>query len=362
MSEAFCRRVLSPTASGSAGPAHALPPSASSHTRGVEIIGTGQFLPKGTITNHDLSKLMDTNDEWIVQRTGISNRHRADLASGETTKVLASSALRAAMDNAGIGPKDLDIIICATMTPEMTCPATANLVANEVGMGHGGSFDLVAACSGFVYGLNVAHDLIKCGTYRTIGVVGADTLTKLMDYTNAGRGTAILFGDGAGAAILRATPDPRKGILAQAMHSDGTGWKDIFVPNTPHDFPAGSACEPSKFGHVQMNGASVFKFAVGTFSELIQQTLDKAGLQASDIDMFVCHQSNSRILQAARERFGLPEDKLYVNIHRVGNTVGASVPLCLDDLRAAGRIKPGMKVLFLAFGGGLTWASSLWKM
>jgi 3-oxoacyl-[acyl-carrier-protein] synthase-3 len=329
---------------------------------GVEIVGTGQYLPEGTITNHDLSKLMDTNDEWIVQRTGIHKRHRADLANGETTKTIASKALKAALANAKVLPSEVDLLICATMTPEMTCPASSNLIANEVGIGYAGSFDLVAACSGFVYGLNVAHDLIRGRAYRTIAVVGADTLTKLMDYTNAGRGTAILFGDGAGAAILRATSDNSKGILAQAMHSDGTGWKDIYVPNTPHDFPSGTVCDPTKYGHVQMNGSGVFKFAVGTFCELIQQTLDKAKLQASDIDMFVCHQSNSRILQSARERFGLPEDKLYVNIDRVGNTVGASVPLCLDDLRQAGRIKPGMKVLFLAFGGGLTWASSLWQM
>lgn len=351
--------LFSPTASHS----ESSPTSSPSRPSiGVKIIGTGQFLPHNTITNHDLAKLMDTNDEWIVQRTGISKRHRADLANGETTKIIASKALLAALKDASIVPTDLDLLICATMTPEMTCPATANLIANEVGLGHAGSFDLVAACSGFVYGLNVAHDLIKSGAYRTIAVVGADTLTKHMDYTNAGRATAILFGDGAGAAILRATSDASKGILAQAMHSDGTGWKDIFIPNSPHDFPAGAACDPVKLGHVQMNGASVFKFAVGTFCELIQQTLDKANVKASDIDMFVCHQSNSRILQSARERFGLPEDKLYVNIDRVGNTVGASVPLCLDDLRQAGRIKPGMKVLFLAFGGGLTWSSSLWQM
>lgn len=329
---------------------------------GVRIAGTGMALPSKVLDNQALTKLMDTTDEWIVQRTGIRCRRVIDTERGESTKTLAAAALSAALADARMNANELDLIICATMTPEMHCPATANMVADLVGCDRAGSFDITAACSGFVYGLNVAHDLIVGGAYRSIGVIGADTLSTLLDYSNAGRGTAIIFGDGAGAAVLRASDDTRQGILAQSMHADGKGWKDIYVPKLARDFPPGVACDASRMNKVFMNGSSVFKFAVGTFQELIQETLDKAGLQASDIDSFVCHQSNSRILESARERFGLAPEKLYINIDRYGNTVGASVPLCLHELRQAGRLRDGQRVMFLAFGGGLTWGSSLWQL
>ena len=329
---------------------------------GVKIAGTGSCLPEDRITNADLAKIMQTNDEWIVQRTGVRERRRINTERGESTSVLAANALKNALSAAHLTAKDLDLIICATMTGEMSCPCSACVVSDLIGAGDAGAFDLNAACCGFVFGLNTAHDLIRGGSYRTIGLIGADSLTTLMDYSDAGRGTAIIFGDGAGAAVLRATDDTSKGIIAQAMHADGPGWREIYVPKAPRDFPEGISCDPSKFGHVQMNGSAVFKFAVGTFPELLAQTLEKGGLQASDVDMYVCHQSNARILVAARERFGIPEDRLYMNIERVGNTVGASVPLCLDDLVRAGRIQEGMRVMFLGFGGGLTWGSSLWQM
>lgn len=330
--------------------------------QGVVISGTGSALPTSSLSNKDLEKVMDTSDEWIVQRTGISQRFRIDPTKGECTLSLSTEALNKALAAAGLKGSDLDHIIVATMTPEMACPATACRVAHHVGATRAGAFDLNAACSGFVYGLNVAHDLVKCGSYKHIGLVGADTVTNHMDYSNAGRSTAIIFGDGAGAAIISASPKAGTGILAQSMHCDGEGWKEIYIPQAPRDFPTGVVCDSSKYGKVQMNGAAVFKFAVGTFSDLIQDTLDKANVRPDEVDMYVCHQSNSRILTAARERFGIAEDKLYINIDRVGNTVGASVPLCLDELTRAGRIKPGHKVMFVAFGGGLTWGSSLWQL
>lgn len=329
---------------------------------GVRIAGTGSALPSRRLTNTDLEKMMETSDEWIVQRTGIRERRIMDREKGESTSQLAADALKLALADARLTAADLDLIIVATMTAEMSCPASASLVANLVGAGDCGAFDLTAACSGFVYGLNVAHDLIKGGAYRTIGLIGADALSTLMRYDNLGRSTAIIFGDAAGAAIIRATDDTSKGILAQSMHSDGKGWKEIYVPRCEQDFPPGVEFDENKIEHVQMNGASVFKFAVGTFPELIQQTLDEAKVAAADVDMYVCHQSNQRILTAARERFGLPEDKLYINIDRFGNTVAASVPLCLDELRRSGRIRDGHKVMFVAFGGGLTWGSSLWQL
>jgi 3-oxoacyl-[acyl-carrier-protein] synthase-3 len=329
---------------------------------GVRMLGSGSALPAGKMTNADLEKVMDTSDEWIVQRTGIRERRRVNFAAGESCYTLSTSALRAALADAKVDPKDLDLLITATMTPEMACPPTACRVLNEIGAGRAGAFDLSAACCGFVFGLNTAHDLIRMGSYRTIAVIGADTLSKHMDYSTAGRSTAIIFGDAAGAVILQATDDTSKGILAQSMHADGPGWKEIFIPNNEHDFPAGIEPDASKHNHVQMNGAQVFKFAVGTFPGLIAETLEKANMTPDQVDMFVCHQSNARILHSARERFNIPEEKLYVNIDRVGNTVAASVPLCFDELRKAGRIKEGQVVMFVAFGGGLTWGSSLWRI
>lgn len=330
--------------------------------RGVRIAGVGSYLPPRRLTNADLESMMDTTDEWIVQRTGIRERRIADLKGGETASVLAAGALREALADARMAPGNLDLIVCATMTGEMECPTVACLVANKLGALQAGAFDLNAACSGFVFGLNIAHDLIRGGSYRTIGLVGVDTLSKFMKYNTAGRGTAIIFGDAAGAAILRVTDDDSKGILAQTIRANGAGWKDIYIPHTDHDFPAGTTPDPGQCGYVYMNGAGVFKFAVGTFPDLIEETLGKAGLRPDAVDMYVCHQSNARILLAARERFGIPEDKLYINIDRVGNTVAASVPLCLDELVRGGRVTPGMKVMFVAFGGGLTWGSSLWQL
>jgi 3-oxoacyl-[acyl-carrier-protein] synthase-3 len=328
---------------------------------GVRLAGTGSCLPPGVLTNADLEKVMETNDEWIVQRTGIKQRRKINLEAGESTTQLASDALKAALADAKLEASDLDLIILATMSAEMKCPASACMVAHRVGATRAGAFDLSAACSGFVFGMNVAHDLIMGGAYRTIAVIGSDTLSTMMDYSTAGRSTAIIFGDGAGAAIIKATDDTSKGLLAQSMQADGSGWKEIYVPEIARDFPAGMACDPAKIDRVQMNGAGVFKFAVGTFPELIQQTLDKVSMSPEDIDLYVCHQSNKRILEAARERFGIPPEKLHINIDRVGNTVGASVPLVLDELRKAGRLTEGQKVMFLAFGGGLTWGSSLWQ-
>lgn len=329
---------------------------------GVRIAGTGSCIPERRLTNADLVGMMNTSDEWIVQRTGIHERRISDPAAGESTCTLAAESLRRALAAAHMSATDLDVIIAATMTPEMSCPPTACLVANQVGAGKCGAFDINGACCGFVYGLNVAHALVAGGAYRNVALVGADTLSRLMDYSDAGRSTAIIFGDAAGAVILRATDDTSKGIIAQSMHSDGAGWKEIYVPCEPRHFPPGVEVDPKKYNRVQMNGSAVFKFAVHTFSDLIDETLQKAKLKPSDIDLYICHQSNQRILHAARDRFGLPEDKLYINIDRVGNTVAASVPLCLDEVVRARGLHDGSRVLFVAFGGGLTWSSSLWQL
>lgn len=329
---------------------------------GVTIAGTGSSLPERVLRNADLERMMETSDEWISQRTGVKERRVADASKGESTYTLAADAVERALADARTAASDLDLLICATVCPEMSCPSVACRVADRIGMGTGGAFDITAACSGFVYGLNIAHEMIRSGVYSRVGVVGAETLTRLMEYSDRGRATAIIFGDAAGAAILRATDDPGKGVLAQTMRSDGARWRDLYIPTSDEDHPEGTDTSDKPLGVMQMNGRAVFRFAVSTFSDIIQETLESAGVGADEVDVYVCHQSNVRILDAARERFGIREDKMYVNIDRVGNTSAASIPLCLDELRAAGRAGEGSKVMFVAFGGGLTWASSLWQM
>lgn len=329
---------------------------------GVRIAGTGCCLPEGRLTNHDLSQVMDTSDEWIRQRTGIAERRVVDFEAGESATALCSRALKAALADAGMDATELDLIIVATVSGETTCPSTACRVAAEVGAGRAGALDVLAACSGWVFGLNMAHEMIRGGAYRTVGVIGCDVLSQIMNYSDAGRGVAILFGDAAGAAVLRATDDTGLGIVAQAMHADGTRWHDLYLPVAQRDIPQGADRTTVRTRCLQMNGRDVYKFAVTTFVQLIEETLAKAGVTADQVDHFICHQSNARILESAREKFGLPVEKMYVNIDRVGNTSAGSVPLCLAELRSAGRVKEGDLVMFVAFGGGLTWGSSLWQL
>ncbi|MBL0927660.1 MAG: ketoacyl-ACP synthase III [Phycisphaerales bacterium] len=328
--------------------------------RGVRIAGTGRHAPEGRLTNADLEKMMDTSDEWIVQRTGIRERRVCDPTKGESTTEICTLALKKALADARMDPKELDLLILGTVTGEMTCPSTACRVAAAVGAGDAGAFDLMAACSGFVYGLNIAHDLIRAGSYRNVAVVGCDVMSKVMDYEN--RNVAVLFGDAAGAAVLRATDDPGKGMIAGTMRADGSKWQELYLPQAERDFPPGADRTAVKVDALQMNGREVYKFAVGTFSRVIEQTLDRAGVKASDVDMFVCHQSNARMLESARDRFGVPPEKFYINIDRYGNCSAGSVPVCLDELREQGRCREGELVMFVAFGGGLTWAASLWRL
>lgn len=327
---------------------------------GVRIAGTGRAAPEKIITNHDLAKVMDTTHEWIVQRTGICQRHRCDPDKGEGPTSLSTEALRRALADAGLNATDLDAVIVGTVTGEMLCPSTACRVSALVGAGDVAAYDISVACCGFVYGLNQAHALIRTGQARTIGVVGCDVMSRALDEDN--RAVAVLFGDSAGAAIVKATDDTTRGILASAMHSDGSRWHDLYIPGDHRDLPPGTDPTGIKYGTLQMNGREVYKFAVGTFSGLIESTLLKSGLRPDDVDMYVCHQSNARMLESARERFGIPPEKMYINIDRYGNCSAGSVPVALDELRKAGKCRDGQIVMFVAFGGGLTWASSLWRV
>ncbi|MFG0243095.1 MAG: beta-ketoacyl-ACP synthase III [Phycisphaerales bacterium JB054] len=329
---------------------------------GIAIIGTGSAVPQRRVTNTDLEACMDTSDEWIVQRTGIRTRHIHDPKSGESTESLATEAAQNALDAAGVTADQLDLIVCGTMTPDMPTPSVANLLTASLGARTIPAFDLNAACSGFVYAMNTAHALMTTAPYTTALVLGVDCVTKFCKFSNLDRSSAVLFGDAGGACVLSATGDTSRGLIAQAMHSDGDGAKHLYIPTNTHSFLNPDDTDDGRLNTIVMNGRNVFKFAVSTFPELISQTLDKAGLAPEDIDHYICHQSNARILAAARERFSIPEEKFYVNIERYGNTVGASVPLILDQQTRAGRVKPGDRVMFLAFGAGLTWASSLWQV
>tara|TARA_R110000868_G_scaffold241497_1_gene496099 strand:+ start:78075 stop:79091 length:1017 start_codon:yes stop_codon:yes gene_type:complete len=329
---------------------------------GVEIIGSSMHLPEGKLTNQDLETMMETSDEWIVKRTGIHTRRRADASKGETTSVLATEAMKKALANAKIDAAELDLLLVATMTCDSPTPSVGCIVAREIGCSDIGAMDINAACSGFLYTVSIADAMIKSGLYKTIGVIGADCVTRHIDYSDFGRGAAILFGDGAGAMVLRATDDSGKGMISHKMHADGNGAKHLFIPSCELDFPENAEYDERKIDKVQMNGQAVFKFAVTKFQEVISETLEESGLSADDVDHFVCHQANSRILDSARERFGIPTEKLLVNIQKYGNTVGGSIPIVFHELVADGKVKPGQKVMFLAFGAGLTWGSSLWQL
>jgi len=327
---------------------------------GVRIAGAGSCVPEKRLTNHDLEKMVDTSDDWIVQRTGVRERRICDPEKGESNRVLCTKAIEAALRDARMDASELDLLIVATCTGESTVPSVACRVADNIGAVNAGAFDIVAACSGFVYALNVAHDLIRAGSHRTIGVVGCDIMSSILDYSD--RALCILFGDAAGAVVLRVSDNPEQGILSRFLHADGAGWRDLYLPRRPEDYPDGADQEKLKLNCLQMNGRQIYKFAVARFGDLIQETLDKAGLTADQVDHYVCHQSNARILESARERFGIPQEKLYVNIDMFGNSSAGSVPLCFAQLREMGRVKDGQVVMFVAFGAGLTWASSLWKL
>lgn len=337
---------------------------------GVEIVGSGSALPDHRLTNSELESVMDTSDEWILQRTGIRERRRHDTNAPYPTSDLGTAALKNALDDADMSADELGLVLCATMTPDSPTPAVSCRVAANLGCNSIGAIDLNAACSGFVFAITTAHAMIASGLYDSIGVIGVDTVTRHCDYSTFGRGASILFGDGAGAVVIRKTADTSKGMLAQAMHADGHGAKSLYIPcglnqvEDPqlHQTEDGSGIDPRLDDKIQMNGKGVFKFAVSKFPEVIQETLDLAGLTADQIDHYVCHQANSRILSSARERFGLPEHKLRINIDRLGNTVAGSCPIVYDELKRESLVKPGQKVMFIAFGAGLTWGASLWQL
>jgi len=314
------------------------------------IIGTGSCLPRNVVTNADLAQRMDTSDEWIRSRTGIRQRHIAE--EDETSSSLAFEASRAAIASAGIAPGDIDLIVLATSTPDYIFPSTACLLQARLGIKGCPAFDVQAVCSGFAYALATADLFIRSGQHRCALVVGAEVFSRILDWND--RGTCVLFGDGAGAVILRA--DAKPGIMASTLHADGSYAGILSVP--------GNVCGGKATGDpfLRMDGQAVFKFAVRVLDEVARETLGKCGQQVEDIDWLIPHQANLRILEATAKRLGLPREKLIVTVDTHGNTSAASVPLALDAAVRDGRIKPGHKVMLEAVGGGFTWGAALVQM
>jgi len=317
-----------------------------------KIVGTGGYLPEKILTNHDMEKLVETSDEWIVERTGIKQRHIA--AEGETTSDLAYQAAKHALEAAGVSNSEIDLIIVATTTPDRVFPSTACLLQNKLDIHGCAAFDVQAVCTGFVYAMSVADKFIKTGSSKCALVVGAETLSRILDWKD--RGTCVLFGDGAGAVVLKASEEP--GILSTHIHADGA-YNDLLnvsagVSDNTQLFNDGAA-------YIQMKGNEVFKMAVNTLGSIVDETLSANNMQKSDIDWLVPHQANVRIIKATAKKLRMPMDHVVATVDKHGNTSAASIPLAFDVAVRDGRIKSGETVMMEAFGGGFTWGSVLFK-
>ncbi len=320
----------------------------------ARIAGTGMAVPEKVLTNADLEKIVDTTDEWIIARTGIKERRMA--AEDEGLSDFAVPAARRALEMAGLQGSDVDLVICATVTPDTSFPSTAALVQDQIGARGAAAFDLSAACTGFIYGLGVADQMIRGGGARAAVVVGGEVLTKFVDWSD--RATCVLFGDGAGAVVLVGGDDER-GLLATALHSDGSLGDLIHRPGGGSKTPCFNGYGDHHLNFIKMRGNETFKIAVRSLAEVSDEVLERCGLSRSDVDWFIPHQANLRIIEAVGQRLEIPEGHTYVNIERYGNTSAASIPIALDELNRAGRIEPGDHLLFSAFGSGLTWGAGL---
>jgi 3-oxoacyl-[acyl-carrier-protein] synthase-3 len=321
--------------------------------RRAGITGIGSYVPEKVLTNKDLEEMVDTNDEWIRSRTGIEERRIA--ADSTTTSDLAYEASLAALEDAGLEAEELDMILVATITPDMPFPATACLLQDRLDAGEVAAFDLEAGCSGFVYALSTATQFVQTGAYDNILVVGAETLSKILNWED--RNTCVLFGDGAGAAVVQ--PVETGGILSNVLGADGSGGELLKIPAGGSRQPACLETAENNLHYIEMEGNAVFKFAVRIMSKAALQALKEAGLDREDVDFFVPHQANTRIIDAATKRLKVDDDDVFVNLNKYGNTSAASIPLALDEAKEAGKIKKGDNIVLVGFGAGLTWAASV---
>jgi 3-oxoacyl-[acyl-carrier-protein] synthase-3 len=329
----------------------------------TRILGTGHYLPERVRTNFDLEKMVETSDAWIVERTGIRERHIA--ADGEVTSDMATAAAKRALQMAELDPKDLDMILVATVTPDCPMPATAVFVQQKLGAGTCPAMDLSAACAGFVFGLSIADQFIRSGAMKHVLVVGVELLSRVIDWTD--RTTCVLFGDGAGAAVLgpaqgtEARGKPR-GILSTKMKSDGTLAPSLIIPGGGSAAPVSSEVVEKKLHKVHMRGQDIFKVAVKNLYSATKAALDMTGMTADEVDWICPHQANLRIIDFAAARIGVPKEKVLINIDRVGNTSSASIPILLDESLRSGKIRPGDTLLLCALGAGISWGSAVVRM
>jgi 3-oxoacyl-[acyl-carrier-protein] synthase-3 len=319
------------------------------------ITGYGSFAPAKTLTNEELAKMMDTSDEWITTRTGIKVRHIT--ADNESTAFLATEAARRALAETNLAASDIELIIVATITPEMVFPSTASFVQRALKAKKAWVFDLAAACSGFVYGLSIVQQFIESGRFKNALVIGAETLTKITDWTD--RKSCVLFGDGAGAVVLEKSGDGRKGILYSTMHSDGDRWEALNCQAYGSRNPVSRQLDDPKKIYMQISGREVYQQAIRRIVETVNHCLDHCSLTTDDITMLISHQMNARIIESAAKRLNLPDEKVFLNINEYGNTSAASVPIALDDCVRKGKIKRGDIVVLVAFGAGLTWGANV---
>lgn len=320
----------------------------------ARISGTGSALPAKIVSNADLAMMVDTTDEWITSRTGIKQRHIA--VDGEYTSTFAVEAARRALSMAGVSPADLDLIILGTVTPDFPFPSTACIVQSELGAHQAVAFDVSAACSGFIYGLSIADSFIRSGQFKKVLVIGAEVLSRVVNWKD--RNTCILFGDGAGAAVLEASSD-QSGLVSTHIFSNGTCWDLLYQPGSGSRNPATNpATDPGSY-FIHMEGNEVFKHAVRAMEEAAVAALSANGITSSDIALFIPHQANRRIIDAIAKRLDLDTGRVFVNLHRYGNTSSASIPIALDEANRQGRLKPGDLLLLDAFGGGFTYGSAL---
>ena len=326
-----------------------------SHKQRARMIAIGSYVPEGRLTNADLEKMVDTTDEWIVSRTGIHERRIAE--PGESTADLATRAAEDILATAGVRADDIDVLMVPTATPEYLFPSTAAVVQDRIGATNAASFDLLAACSGFIYGLAQAYALVESGLAKNVLVIGAETLSRINDYTD--RSTCILFGDGAAGALIQASDDESStGFLGFDLGTDGSGGKDLLLPVGGSRNPANMPFERQD-AFLKMNGREVYKFATRVIADSTTRLLEALELSVAEIDLFVPHQANTRIIDHAVERLGIDPAKVVVNLDRFGNTSSASVPMAMTEARDQGRLKPGDLLLLIAFGGGLTWGSTV---
>jgi 3-oxoacyl-[acyl-carrier-protein] synthase-3 len=333
-----------------------LKPRESARTQGIaKITSVGAYLPPRLLTNADLEKMVETNDAWIVERTGIRQRHLVD--KGVATSDLAAKAAEDCLAKRGIAASELDAILVATVTPDMMFPATACLVQEKIGAKGAWGFDLSAACSGFLYALQMGAKLIESGAHKKVMVIGADVMSSILDYTD--RSTCILFGDGAGAVLLEAGEPDDAGLVDFVHEIDGSGATSLYMPGGGSLHPSTVETVQSKMHFVHQEGGAVFKVAVRKMAELSETLLTRNGLTAEDVDLFIPHQANKRIILATAERLGMPEEKIIINIGEYGNTTGGTIPLAMHTALEQGRLKKGMTVLLASFGGGYTVGATL---